>query len=160
MQIREADHTDTDAVWEIFSRVVQTGNTYVYPPDTSKEQFPELWFAPGMKTWVAEEKDEIVGTYFIKPNQIGLGSHIANCGYMVHPAAQGRGVGKQMCEHSLATAKELGFRAMQFNLVVSTNEVAIRLWKKFGFRIIGTIPDGFNHAELGYVDACIMYREI
>jgi GNAT superfamily N-acetyltransferase len=113
-----------------------------------------------MKTFVMDDNDEIVGTYIIKPNQIDLGSHIANCGYMVHPKHQGKGIGKLLCEHSLMIAKELGYQGMQFNLVISTNVGAVKLWQQFGFRIIGTVPKAFNHQTLGYVDAYIMYREI
>jgi ribosomal protein S18 acetylase RimI-like enzyme len=113
-----------------------------------------------MDTYVLEENGEILGTYIIKPNQIDRGSHIANAAYMVHPKAQGKGIGNKLCEHSLAEAVKFGFMAMQFNLVVSTNETAIKLWKKNGFEIIGTIPDGFNHQTLGYVDAYIMYRKL
>jgi len=110
--------------------------------------------------YVAEENGKILGTYFIKPNQAGLGAHIANCGYMVHPEARGRGLGKQLFDHSWLVAKELDYKGMQFNFVVSTNRVAVKLWKKLGFKIIGTIPKGFNHQQLGYVDAYIMFREI
>lgn len=109
---------------------------------------------------MAEEQGKIVGTYIIKPNHPGLGSHIANCGYMVHPDARGKGIGKKICEHSIAFARENGYRAMQFNIVVSTNEVAVALWKKLGFRIIGTTPNGFRHQKLGFVDTYTMYLEL
>jgi ribosomal protein S18 acetylase RimI-like enzyme len=79
---------------------------------------------------------------------------------MVHAAARGKGIGGKLCEHSLGIAKEIGYKGMQFNIVVSTNTNAVELWKKFGFRIIGAIPGGFNHIRLGYVDAYIMFREI
>ncbi|HTJ53406.1 MAG TPA: GNAT family N-acetyltransferase [Cyclobacteriaceae bacterium] len=160
MKIREATHQDHDSIWEIFSNVIKTGDTYVFDPNTKKEDLSKLWFAPSMKTYVAEEQGKIIGTYIIKPNQIDLGSHVANCGYMVHPDARGKGVGSALCEHSLEIAKILGYKAMQFNIVVSTNKVAVKLWEKHGFKIIGTIPQGYNHIELGYVDAYIMYRKV
>ena len=160
MTIREASANDLDAIWEIFEKFVNDGDTFAFAPGTSKEAFSNLWFAPAMKTFVAEESDHITGSYFIKPNQPGLGAHIANCGYIVHPAARGKGIGGKMCEHSLEIAKELGYRGMQFNIVVSTNTKAVALWQKLGFRIIGTIPGGFRHARLGYVDAYIMFMEI
>lgn len=160
MEIREATSNDHNNIWEIFERVVRAGDTYVFHPETPREDLDKLWFAPSMKTYVAEEDGKILGTYFIKSNQIGLGSHVANCGYMVHPDAQGKGVGKLLCTHSLEIAKELKYKAIQFNIVVSTNHVAVNLWKKFGFVIIGTIPKGFRHLQLGYVDAYIMFREI
>ncbi len=113
-----------------------------------------------MHTFVAEHEGKIVGTYILKPNQIDLGSHIANGSYMVHPEAQGLGIGKKMGEHSLLKAKELGFVGMQFNIVVSTNQAAVRLWKKLGFTIVGTTPQGFLLKNIGYVDTYIMYRAL
>lgn len=160
MKIREATHQDYDFIWEIFSNVIKSGDTYVFDPNTKKEDLSKLWFASTMKTYVAEDQDKIIGTYIIKPNQIDLGSHIANCGYMVHPDARGKGVGSALCQHSLKIAKSLGYMAMQFNIVVSTNTVAVKLWEKHGFKIIGTIPQGYNHIGLGYVDAYIMYRKV
>ncbi len=160
MNIRKAIDQDRHEVWEIFTAVIQTGDTYVFAPDTVKEDLDKHWFSPYMDTYVLEENGEILGTYIIKPNQIDLGSHIANASYMVHPKAQGKGIGKLLCEHSLMEARKFGFMAMQFNLVVSTNKVAVKLWQKFGFTIIGTIPDGFNHLTLGYVDAYIMYLKL
>lgn len=160
MIIREANSNDYDSVWEIFEGVIKTGDTYVFDPKTKKDDLSKHWFASHMRTYVAEEKNHISGTYIIKPNQIDLGSHIANCSYMVHPDAQGKGVGKLLCEHSIEIAKSLRFKAIQFNIVVGTNKGAIQLWEKYGFAIIGTIPKGFKHLELGFVDAHIMYREI
>jgi L-amino acid N-acyltransferase YncA len=160
MHIRKAIDQDRHEVWEIFTAVIQTGDTYVFAPDTPKEDLDKIWFAPYMETYVLEDNGEILGTYVIKPNQIDLGSHIANGSYMVHPKAQGRGIGNLLCEHSLIEAKRFGFKAMQFNIVVSTNKVAVKLWQKHGFEIIGTIPEGFNHLELGYVDAYIMFRKL
>ncbi len=154
MEIRKAhEQKDYDAVWEIFSRVIQTGDTYVFDPNSPKDSLHKYWFADYMDTFVAvNEKDEILGTYFIKPNQIGLGDHIANCGYMVNPDFHGKGTGKLLCGHSLRFAREKGYLGIQFNLVVSTNTVAVKLWQKFGFDIIGTTPKGFRHKELSLVD--------
>ena len=160
MTIRESTLNDHDGIWEIFEHVIKPGDTYAFDPDSKREDLPKLWFAPGMKVYVAEENGKILGSYFIKPNQAGLGAHIANCGYMVRPEARGRGLGKQLFDHSWLVAKELDYKGMQFNFVVSTNRVAVKLWKKLGFKIIGTIPKGFNHQQLGYVDAYIMFREI
>ena len=160
MKIRKAIDTDLDQVWEIFSQVIATGDTYVFSPDTPKADLTKHWFADYMHTFVAEENGNILGTYIIKPNHIDLGDHIANCSYMVSQAAQGKGVGKKMCEHSIQFAKEKEFKAIQFNIVVSTNEGAVRLWEKYGFRVIGTTPNGFRHKQLGYVDTYIMYKAL
>lgn len=160
MKVIKAHKKHLDQIWKIFSRVIKTGDTYVFDLDTPKSELKKLWFADSMETFVIEENDIVLGTYVIKPNQIDLGNHIANCGYMVHPDAQGKGIGKKLCEHSIQFAKEQGYKAMQFNIVVSTNENAVRLWKKYGFHIIGTTPQGFRHKELGYVDTYIMYKEL
>ena len=160
MKIRKASETDNDKVWKIFSSVIATGDTYVFHPNTPKADLKKHWFADYMETYVIEENDQILGTYIIKPNQIDLGSHIANCSYMVDPKAQGKGIGKRLCEHSLKVAKERKFEGIQFNIVVSTNKGAIELWKRYGFKIIGTTPKGFKHAELGLVDTYIMYKSL
>ncbi|MGC4231978.1 MAG: GNAT family N-acetyltransferase [Niabella sp.] len=162
MKIRKADIlTDYDKVWEIFRNVISTGDTYVFDSGTPKEDLQKHWFANYMDTFVAaDEAENIAGTYIIKPNQIGLGNHIANCSYMVNPQCQGRGIGKQLCEHSLRFAREKGFTGIQFNIVVSTNENAVNLWKKLGFEIIGTTPKGFRHKTLGFVDTYIMFKSL
>lgn len=158
--IKEAREEHTEAIWSIFQPVVEGGDTYVYPPDTPRADLDRYWLAPTMHTYVAEAGHDIVGTYILKANQPGFGAHVANASYMVHPAAQGKGVGTAMCAHSLIEARRLGFRAMQFNLVVSTNEAAVHLWRKMGFNIVGTLPGAFHHQELGYVDAYVMYRSL
>jgi GNAT superfamily N-acetyltransferase len=161
MTIRKADKKgDYEQVWNIFKTVISTGDTYVFDPNTPKESLYKHWFADYMDTFVAVDNDEIVGTYFIKPNQIDLGDHIANCGYMVNPKYQGRGTGKLLCEHSINFAKQKGFSGIQFNIVVSTNEPAVKLWQKFGFDIIGKTPKGFRHATLGLVDTYIMFKDL
>lgn len=160
MKIREATHDDYDSVWEIFHEVIQTGDTYAFYADTPKADLQKHWFASNMKTYVIEMEGVIVGTYIIKPNNIDRAKHIANCAYMVKPNVRGKGIGSILCEHSIELAKSQQYKAIQFNKVVSTNLGAIRLWEKHGFRIIGTTPKGFDHAELGLVDTHMMYREL
>src|SRR5206468_9483856 len=118
-----------------------------------------IWIDAPTATYVARAADDaIVGTYYVKPNQPGLGAHVCNCGYVVAPKAQGKGIASAMCEHSQREAVSLGFRAMQFNLVVSTNQRAIRVWQRHGFVVVGTLPRAFLHRQLGYVDALVMYK--
>lgn len=160
--IRRANiQDDYDKIWDIFKAVIATGDTYVFDPNTPKESLKVHWFAEFMDTFVVEDENgEIIGTYIIKPNQIDLGNHVANCSYMVSPKYQGRGIGKLMCEHSINYAKEKGFLGMQFNIVVSTNVVAVNLWQKFGFKIIGVTPKGFRHKDLGFIDTYIMFKDL
>ena len=160
MSIRPATSSDRDAIWEILEPMIRRGDTYTLPRDMSREQALEYWFAPGKETFVWEENRAVLGTYFLKANQQGGGAHVANCGYVTSAAAQGRGIARAMCFHSLEHAKQRGFRAMQFNFVVSTNERAVKLWSSLGFEIIGRLPHAFQHPELGFVDVLVMYRQL
>ena len=162
MYIRKADlEKDYERVWELFRQVISTGDTYVFDPKTPKDSLQRNWFADYMETFVAvNEPGELLGTYIIKPNQIDLGNHIANCSYMVNPHHQGKGIGRMLCEHSIQFAREKGYLGIQFNVVVSTNIRAVSLWKKYGFEIIGTTPKGFRHQTLGLVDTYIMYKNL
>jgi L-amino acid N-acyltransferase YncA len=160
MTIRPATRADEASIWTIFRQVVAPGDTYVFDPEMPREEALAYWFRSDTHTSVAENEGEVVGTYILKPNQPALGSHVANAAFMVSPSARGLGVGRAMGEHGLAEARRLGFRAMQFNFVVSTNLAAIRLWQRLGFRIIGTLPGAYRHSELGYVDAHVMFRTL
>ena len=160
MAIQPATESDRDAIWEILEPMIREGETYTLPRDMSKQQALEYWFAAGKETFVWKENGAVLGAYFLKANQQGGGAHVANCGYVTAPAAQGRGIARQMCLHSLERARERGFRAMQFNFVVSTNERAIKLWTSLDFKIVGCLPLAFEHPTLGFVDALVMYREL
>jgi L-amino acid N-acyltransferase YncA len=160
MTIRLATQTDHEAVWHIISKVISTGDTYVFNPNSSKEKMLNYWLSVDKRTYVAEIENEILGTFFLKENQMDLGSHVVNAGYMVSENARGKGIGMAMAEFSLQEAKRIGFHGMQFNLVVKTNEKAINLWLKLGFKIIGEIPEAYKHSSLGYVNAYIMYQKL
>jgi L-amino acid N-acyltransferase YncA len=160
MNVRPAVESDENAIWDIFHAVVASGDTYVFAPDISRDEALAYWFRSDTHTYVAETDERIVGTYILKPNQPALGSHVANAAFMVSPSARGLGVGRRMGEHCLDEARRLGFRAMQFNFVVSTNEPAVRLWQQLGFGIVGTLPEAFRHAQHGYVDAYVMFRSL
>jgi ribosomal protein S18 acetylase RimI-like enzyme len=160
LAIHPATDSDHDAIWAILEPMIRLGETYTLPRDMSKEQALEYWFAADKETFVWKENDAVLGTYFLKANQQGGGAHVANCGYVTAPAAQGRGIARQMCLHSLERAKQRGFRAMQFNFVVSTNDRAIKLWASLGFEVVGRLPLAFEHPQFGFVDALVMYRQI
>jgi len=160
MLIRPAANEDANAIWAILEPIVRAGETYTLPRDMDKESALAYWLSAEHEVFVAEEKGDLIGTYFLQANQKGGGAHVANCGYVTAVPATGRGVARTMCAHSLDRARERGFRAMQFNFVVSTNERAVRLWQSFGFEIVGRLPKAFLHPTLGYVDAYLMYREL
>ena len=158
MNIRLANKRDYEAIWAILEPMIRAGETYTLPREMSQDDALAYWFSPEKETFVWEENGAVLGTYFLKANQQGGGAHVANCGYVTAAAAQGRGIARAMCLHSLERAKERGFRAMQFNFVVSTNERAVKLWQSLGFEIVGRLPGAFEHPERGFVDALVMYR--
>jgi ribosomal protein S18 acetylase RimI-like enzyme len=155
--IRPATTADHDVIWSIFHEVVAPGDTYAFDPGMSRDAALAYWLQPQAHAFVAAMKNEVVGTYHLKPNQAGPGGHVANAAFMVSAKARGRGIGRRMGEHCVAEARRLGFRALQFNFVVSTNEFAVRLWEQLGFRIVGTLPGAFHHPVHGYVDVYVMY---
>ena len=159
--IRRFQPEDWSSVWPLLHTTFAAGDTYAFAPDSTEAEIFKVWVEQPLATYVACSDDgTIIGTYIFKANQPGLGAHVCNCGYVVSAAARGKGIAASMCEHSQAEALRLGFRAMQFNLVVSTNEVAVRLWQKLGFHIGGTLPGAFRHTHLGYVDAFVMFKQL
>ncbi|WP_414440352.1 N-acetyltransferase family protein [Burkholderia sp. 22PA0106] len=156
--IRPITPDDFDRFWPTFQAIVEAQETYAFDPAVTKEAARALWIDLPLHTFVAEEDGELLGSYYLKPNAVGPGRHVCNCGYMVAPAARGKGVAQRMCEHSLQVARDAGFLAMQFNSVVATNTVAVALWQKMGFEIVGTLPRAYRHRTLGLVDCHVMYR--
>ena len=160
MTIRPAIESDCDAIWTIFHDVIASADTYAFDPQMPRQDALAYWLRPDTHTYVAESDGRVVGTYILRANQLGPGSHVANAAFMVAPNAHGQGIGRAMGEHCLNEARRLGFRAMQFNFVVSANESAIRLWQRLGFKIVGTLPDTFRHPKRGYVDVHVMFRSL
>jgi len=161
MQIREYQQSDWDQLWRILEPIIRAGETYAYAPDITQEEAHRVWVELPQRTYVTiDSEDTIVGTYYIKPNQPGLGAHVCNCGYIVSEHVRGKGIASAMCKHSQQVAMVLGFRAMQYNLVISTNEGAIHLWKKHGFEVIGVLPKAFYSMSHGFVDAMVMYKQL
>jgi L-amino acid N-acyltransferase YncA len=161
--IRAATDDDWPEIWRLFRQVIEAGDAFAYDEGTPEDKARSLWLEPPSLAFVACESgrsERVLGTYYVRPNQPGRGAHVANAGYMVDTAERGRGIAGELCEHSLAAARDLGFSAMQFNFVVSANEAAVRAWKRHGFAVVGTIPRAFRHQRLGYVDALVMYREL
>lgn len=159
IQVRPFEETDWVATWRVIEPVFRAGETYAYSPDITEQEAHKVWVEAPSATFVAVDgSDDVLGTYYIKPNQPALGAHVCNGGYIVAEHARGRGIASAMCEHSQREAVSRGFRAMQYNLVVSTNAGAVRLWKRHGFEVIGTLPQAFQHPRLGFVDAFVMYK--
>jgi L-amino acid N-acyltransferase YncA len=161
MRIRAATAADDDAIWAIMAPIVAAGETYALPRDMTRDAALAWWQAPGNAVFVAEDDSgQVAGTYLLHANQMGGGSHVANCGFMTAPAASGKGVARAMCAHALAEARRRGFRAMQFNFVISTNSRAVALWQSQGFEIVGRLPGAFRHPTQGDVDVFVMYRPL
>ena len=160
MKIRPVSPNDEEAIAAIVLPTIREGATYTLDPDMTETEALSYWLGPDKTTFVAEQDGDVVGTYYIRANQAGGGAHVCNCGYMTSAKATGRGVARQMCEHSLEHARSQGFRAMQFNFVVSTNERAVRLWQSLGFDIVGRLPSAFCHPKHGYVDAFVMHKRL
>lgn len=160
LTIRRAEPRDADAIWKILEPLVRAGEVFTLPRNLDREDGLRYWLSPEHEVFVAEEKGAVLGSYYLRSNQQGGGSHVANCGYMTAAMATGRGIARSMCENSLDQARSRGFRATQFNFVISTNERAVRLWQNCGFAIVGTLPKAFLHPQAGYVDAFVMYQEL
>lgn len=158
MLIRRAQETDPAAIWRVLEPIIRAGEAYALPRDMDQAAAIAFWAASGSEVFVAETDSRVVGTSFIRANQQGGGSHVANCGYATAVEATGQGIAREMCRHSLDYARERGFRAMQFNFVISTNERAVKLWSGLGFEIVGRLPQAFRHPRLGYVDVLVMHQ--
>lgn len=160
MLIRAARTDDAAALWSVMEPIIRAGETYALDPRMSEDEALGYWLASDKETFVAEEDGVILGTYVMRPNQAGGGRHVCNCAFMTSAHATGRGIARQMCEHAIDHARSQGYKAMQFNFVVSTNERAVRLWQSLGFGIVGRLPRAFEHPTHGYVDALVMFRPL
>jgi len=160
LQVRLVSAKDHSKLWNIIEAVIRGGETYVFYPDSGKEKMMDYWLAPEKRTYVVESMGEMAATFTLKPNMPDRGSHIANASYMVHPDFTGKGIGEFIGRYSKEEARRLGYEAMQFNIVIKSNERAVNLWKKIGFRIIGEIPNAFKHPRQGPTNAYIMYCEL
>ncbi|HMQ62619.1 MAG TPA: GNAT family N-acetyltransferase [Flavilitoribacter sp.] len=158
--LRQAAADDLETVWIMFKTVIDEAVYYPYDEHTTRGEIEHSWINLQNQIVVAESGGRPLGAYILRPNQAGYGNHIVNAAYMVAPAARGRNVGRLLGEHSIIRARELGYYAMQFNYVVSTNTAAVQLWQKLGFLIIGTVPGGFRHRDLGMVDVYIMFLKL
>jgi len=160
VNIRPAIDADYDAIWNMVKPIIRGGRSYPLPRDLDREGSLAYWFAPDKDVFVAEQDNTLVGVYYIKPTNQGPGDHICNCGYVTNTAFRGQGIGAKLCRHSLEYARQSGYRAMQYNLVVSTNEGAMHLWKKMGFEIVGTLPMAFRDPDKGEVEAYVMFQTL
>jgi ribosomal protein S18 acetylase RimI-like enzyme len=160
IHIRKAEPADFDVIWPLLRDVFRAGQTYAVDPAISRDAAFAYWMQTPQATFVALADDQVIGTYYLRPNQPGFGGHICNCGYITAAAARGQGVAEQMCRHSLDAARAFGYRAMQFNFVLASNTGALRLWARLGFAIVGTIPDAYDHPDHGLVAAHVMYQAL
>ncbi|WP_284943888.1 GNAT family N-acetyltransferase [Acidisoma cladoniae] len=160
MLIRLATDDDAEAIWRIIGPIIAAGETYLLPRDWTRSDGLAYWYEPGHEVFVADEAGRVIGTCYLQANKLGGGSHVANCGFATAPEATGRGVARAMCLHTMERAKARGFRAMQFNFVVSSNARAVGLWTSLGFDTVGRLPEAFAHPTLGYVDGLVMFRRL
>lgn len=160
MNIRETIIKDHTQLWNIFMKVVKTQSYFMQDVNTTYNEWEEYWLGKQVNTYSVLEGSNVVGSYIIKSNQPGLGNHVANGSYMVDETSRGKGIGKIMADHSIKEAKRLGYKAMQFNAVVSNNQTAIKLWEKYGFQVVGTNPKAFRHKDLGLIDTYTMYKQL
>jgi ribosomal protein S18 acetylase RimI-like enzyme len=160
MIFQTATWEDSDRLWEIIEPIIRAGETYVFSPDSSREKMLDYWLDSDKDTYVAKLDGEILGTFYLKANQPDRGSHVVNAGYMVAAKAGGRGIGRAMADFSFSEARRLGYTAMQFNYVISSNTIAVSLWEKLGFKIVGQVPDAFVHPKLGPTDVYVMYLKL
>lgn len=158
--IRSATLADAPALWAMLEPVLRAGDTYAIEPDIGRDAALDYWLGGNHRVFVAEEAGQALGSYYICPNQRGGGAHVCNCGFVTAPEAQGRGVARAMLAHALETGRALGFAAMQFNFVVSTNTRAVALWQSAGFEVVGRLPGAFRHPQAGPVDALVMFRRL
>ena len=158
LEIKEVSEDQFDKIWPIFQDVVKDADSYPYPPDISKEEAKKLWFSPNAHVYIAYTENKPVATRYIVPNKVGLGSHVANTGVMIDKKHRGKGIGNTMMEFAINKAMELGFKAIQLNLVLCNNIPSINICKKYGFKIIGTLPKAFHYKQKEYVDAYVMYK--
>jgi L-amino acid N-acyltransferase YncA len=158
MNIRPATESDRDSIWRILEPTIRAGETYPVPRDMPRDGALAYWLSAHHEVFVAERDGEVLGTYYMRPNQPAGGAHVANCGYMTASHATGRGIARAMCLDSLDQARARGFRAMQFNFVIATNHRAIALWQSCGFEILCRLPGAFQHPNEGFVDALVMFQ--
>lgn len=160
IRFRTATDDDRAIIWAMLEPVIRAGETYTLPRDMGEAAVLAYWLGPDRESFVAEEDGVPLGTWFLRANQAGGGAHVANCGFVTGQAATGRGVARAMCTQAMTDARKRGFRAMQFNFVVSSNERAVRLWQSLGFVVVGRLPGAFAHPALGDVDALVMYQAL
>ncbi|MEB3165319.1 MAG: GNAT family N-acetyltransferase [Cyanobacteriota bacterium] len=161
LRIRPYDPGDWPAVWALLEPVFRAGATFPHDPAITETEARLAWVEQTQAVMVAVDgAGAVVGTYYLRPNALCLGAHVANAGYVVAGPCRRQGIGSRLCQHSLQAARRLGFRAMQFNLVVSTNTAGIRCWRKNGFQLVGILPGAFRHQQLGPVDALVMFQEL
>ena len=161
LQIRPFEEADWPAVWALLEPVFRAGETFPHDPAISEAEAQRAWVEHTQAVMVAvDATGALVGSFYLRPNSLALGAHVANAGYVVAEPCRRQGIGSRLCQHSLQVARQLGFRAMQFNLVVSTNTAGLRCWQRNGFQVVGTLPGAFRHKRLGYVDALVMIQSL
>ncbi len=160
IKITPATSADEERIWALLQPVFRAGDTYAVDPLIDRDAAIAYWMEADKTAFILRIEGQAVGTYYIRPNQPGGGAHICNCGFITAPSARGEGVARRMLDHALIEAKQQGYRAMQFNFVLASNQRALAIWQRNGFATIGRIPQAFLHPKQGYVDALILHRSL
>ena len=162
LKLTQATQADANQIWSLLQPVFRLGEPYPVDPQISRDEALDYWTKEGKTAFIAWSNGQAVGTYYIRPNALGGGKHVCNCGFMTASEARGKGVARHMLEHALAEAKHQGYQAMQFNYVLENNDRAIAVWKSYGFETIGRVPQGFllPQPKQGYVDVLIMHKHL
>lgn len=160
--VRDATAADWPGIWRVLEPAFRAGETYTYPRDITEDDARSAWTgSPGARVLVAvDDAGAVLGTAKYLPNHPGAGAHVANASFVVGPDAAGRGVGRALARAVLDGARADGYRAMQFNAVVETNERAVRLWESLGFTVLATVPEAFDHPAHGLVGLHVMHRTL
>lgn len=71
----------------------------------------------------------------------------------------GRGIGRKMMEAALDRAKQMGYEQAELE-VASSNQSAIRLYEKLGFKRYGVFPHNMKYKDGSYADCIWMMKEL
>lgn len=106
---------------------------------------------------IAELDGQIIGSSSISKGSTKGDMHSGEIGIIIHQNARGMGIGKKLFESViLDVKKKLKLKIITLNLA-KPNKIALKLYKKCGFQVVGIIKNGFHHYGR-YYDKVIMVK--